>query len=111
MKALLVVLALAVACGLLTGCAGMVRAPVSPGMGLIFSDYDAPLDIDADPTVVAMKMGQASAENILGLVITGDASIQEAAKQGGISKVHHVDYHYKNILGIYAKFTTTVYGE
>jgi hypothetical protein len=30
---------------------------------------------------------------------------------GGIKKVHHVDYKVRNILGIIAEYTTTVYGE
>jgi len=30
---------------------------------------------------------------------------------GGITKVHHVDCKVQNILGIYAKYTTIVYGE
>jgi len=32
-------------------------------------------------------------------------------KNGGITKVHHVDSKVKNILGVYAEYTTVVYGE
>ena len=39
------------------------------------------------------------------------ASIQAAMKNGGIKKIHHVDYEVKHFLGIYAEFTTVVYGE
>jgi len=42
---------------------------------------------------------------------TGDASISAAAASGGISRIHHVDHETLNILGIYAKYTTVVYGE
>jgi hypothetical protein len=45
------------------------------------------------------------------LVATGDASIEAAAKSAGITKIHHVDYHSKNILGIIGTFTVMVYGE
>lgn len=48
---------------------------------------------------------------MLGLVATGDASIEAAAKAGGITKIHHVDFENFSILGIYATFTTVVYGD
>lgn len=57
------------------------------------------------------KVGQASATSILGIVGTGDASIQAAAKKAGITKISHVDESATSVLGIYAKYTTTVYGE
>ncbi len=58
-----------------------------------------------------MKTGAATATSILGIVATGDASIEAAAKNAGITRIHHVDHHTKNILGFYAEFTTIVYGE
>jgi hypothetical protein len=42
-------------------------------------------------------------------VLTGDASITVAATNGGINRIHPVET--TNILGIYAKYTTIVYGE
>lgn len=67
------------------------------------------------PTTTAMpvnlKTGAATATSILGIVATGDASIEAAAKNGGITRIHHVDHHSKNILGFYSEFTTIVYGE
>jgi hypothetical protein len=56
-------------------------------------------------------MGSSSATSILGLVTTGDASIDAAAKAGGITKIHHVDFQMKSILFFYMKATVTVYGE
>jgi hypothetical protein len=32
-------------------------------------------------------------------------------KNGGTTKVHHVDSQVKNILGVYAEYTMVVYGE
>ena len=88
-----------------TGCA-MAASPVT---GFIYSDVDAPLSVnsDADNT----KKGEASCRSYLGLCATGDASIQTAAANGGIKKIHHVDYKCHSILGVYAEFTTIVYGE
>ena len=57
------------------------------------------------------KVGTAKCESYLGMIATGDASIAAAQANGGINKVHHVDYEAKNILGIYGKYTVTVYGE
>lgn len=111
MRTVLALVVVVLVCALLTGCAGIMTAPVAFGFATIFTDYTAPLDLDADPTVIMEKKGEASLENILGLVIVGDASIAAAADEGGITKVHHIDYNYRNILGIYAKYTTIVYGE
>ena len=47
----------------------------------------------------------------LGLIAVGDASIRTAANSAGITKIHHVDYHTTNMLGIVARITVTVYGE
>lgn len=58
-----------------------------------------------------LKTGAATATSILGIVATGDASIEAAARNGGITKIHHVDHHTKNIIGFYSEFTTVVYGE
>jgi hypothetical protein len=57
------------------------------------------------------KSGESKAQSILGLVATGDCSIQAAAKAGGITKVMTVEHHAKNILGLFAEFSTQVTGE
>ena len=111
MRLLLALVAVGMVCFVFSGCAGMYSAPVQPGIGWLYSDVSAPLDVDNDGTIIVENKGEASAENILGWIVTGDASIAAAARAGKITKVRHVDYKYKNILGIYAKFTTVVYGE
>jgi hypothetical protein len=55
-------------------------------------------------------VGRAEAWGIL-VYATGDASISAAATNGGINRIHHVDDETMNILGIYAKYVTIVYGE
>lgn len=57
------------------------------------------------------KVGTAECKGILGLLATGDASIQTAAKSAGISKIHHVDYESNSILGIISSYKVVVYGE
>lgn len=91
---------------LLSGCA-QVRAPVFGGL---YSDTSAPVTATSSQ-VDATKRGTASAESYLGIIATGDASIQAAAESANISEIHHVDYESENILGLYAKYTVVVYGE
>lgn len=62
-------------------------------------------------STTASKMGEASWTNILGIIATGDASIDAAMKKAGISKVHHIDQSVTNILGLFSTYTTVVYGE
>ena len=98
-------LVLVVAALFLSGCAFVM----SPAIGTIYTDVKAPLAVTSNSG--SSKVGTSEVSSILGIVATGDASIEAAAKKAGITKIHHVDYHSTNILGIYAKFTTYVYGE
>ena len=102
-KAINTLLALAVVAVLLPGCgfAGMY--------GSIYTDVTTPVEATANG--VGTKVGTSEVVGILGLVATGDAGINEAAKNGGISKISHVDRHVMSILGLYAKYTVYVYGE
>jgi len=89
---------------LLTGCAlshGPVVAPITLNM-------KGP--VSAGPAVGSAKVGKAEAWGII-VFSTGDASISAAMANGGITKIHHVDHETQNILGIWAKYTTIVYGE
>lgn len=101
---LLLVVLLAVT--LLYGCAG-VRSPVTNGF--IVTAVQGPVGITQADTY--SKTGTSSCNSILGLVSLGNASIEAAMKDGGITKIHHVDHKSFSLLGLYAKFTTIVYGE
>jgi hypothetical protein len=93
-----------VAAFLFTGCA-YVAAPLT---GFVYTDLYAPMA--ATSNNIGTKVGTAEATSILGIVATGDASINQAAKNGNISQISHVDYHSTSILGIYSTFTVMVYG-
>jgi hypothetical protein len=99
--------ALAISCLALslTGCA-MAAAPVN---GFFYSDVKGPAGATSNAT--STKVGKAMCSSILGLFASGDASIEAAAKAGGITKIHHVDYQSYSVIGIYATFTTVVYGD
>ncbi len=88
-----------------TGCA-VVHSPVS---GIIVTDTKS----SGTNTLSERgpKVGQSECTSILGLVATGDCRVSSAAQNGGIKKVKTVKYHSYSILGIYAKYTTTVIGE
>jgi PBP1b-binding outer membrane lipoprotein LpoB len=90
---------------LLSGCA-VVGAPV---MGVVYTDVKGP--VTATSNTGSTKVGVSEATSILGIIATGDASIETAAKSAGITKIHHVDQESMNILGIFAKYKLFVYGE
>ena len=103
------VLLLLLAVGLCAGAAGCYTAPVMPPSGWVYSQVRAPLDTDLARTSLG-KSGEASTTCILGMVATGDCSVQAAAKSAGLTTVNHADYEYYNVLGVYQRFTVRVYG-
>jgi len=106
MKKLAQRLTLAALCGsLLTGCATVGHAPVT---ALIVLDERGPVAVG--PAAGSAKIGRAEAWGIL-VYATGDASISAAMRNGKITRIHHVDHETFSILGLYAKYTTIVYGE
>ena len=92
----------------MTGC---YVAPVMPPGGLIYSDIRSPIDIDAEQTNITMNEGRSSSASVLGLVAWGDSSVTTAAREGNLRQVDHVDYEFKNIVGIYQQFTTVAQGQ
>ncbi len=102
LKALLVLMAV-VAPLVLGGC----MAVVSPAIGILYTDVKGPVDAGDS---VGSKEGEACAESLLGLIARGDASIQAAAKAGGISRIASVDHRTENLLGIIGRFCTIVRG-
>ena len=94
---------------LLTSCA---VAPL-PVTGFLYSDVKAPqcrLQAPLEGKSYS-KIGTATCTSILGLVANGDCSVRAAMENGRITKIHHADYKSNSILGLYATYTLTVYGE
>ena len=89
---------------LLSGCA-MARSPVSGGW---YTDTKAGLS--ATSNQAGNRMGQACATSILGLIATGDASIEAARRNGGITMISSVDESASSILGIVATYCQIVRG-
>ena len=81
----------------------------SPVMGFLYTDVTYGKDVTSNN--LGTKVGKGSAKGYLGLIATGDASIESAAKAAGIKKVSHVDAHANSILGIITTYEIVVYGE
>jgi len=112
MKNCLLVLSASVAIGLFASCAAFIPTPTGP-CGLYSNvSYASPaLAVECNSNVKRDNVGQSSATNILGIINTGDISIEAAMKDGKITKIHHVDMKIENVLGLFAKKTIIVYGE
>lgn len=61
--------------------------------------------------VKELKKGSASTINILYCVELGDASINKAIKNAGITKISHIDVNEKSVFFFWRKVTVNVYGE
>lgn len=97
------ILTAAFAALLLTGC---VKSPL---VGGLYTDVKDGLAVTGNAG--SSKVGTAEAKSYLGLVALGDASIQTAAREAGITRIHHVDYQAKSYVGIYTIYTVIVYGD
>lgn len=98
----------------LTGCASVF--PGGPSLqGMLWTGVTDPaqnLAVAVDSSASANKRGTASAVSVLMLIAVGDASLDAALQDGGITKVHHVDHRVNMVLGgLWAQATTIVYGE
>ena len=98
----------------LLGSMMMSACAVIPSNMAIFSpvaiDAVAPNQEFVNNDVRPLKRGEATQTGII-LFSSGDASIKAAMDNGGIKKIHHVDYKTTTVLFLYTKQTTIVYGE
>lgn len=105
MKTQLVAAAVAVLA--LNGCA-MANGGDAHALGTIYSGYKSSGAVGPG---AAGKTGQACISSILGVVATGDASLEAAKKAGGITTISHVDHEQFSVLGVYATSCTIVHGQ
>ena len=103
MKKILVAL---VVLGFLGGCAAGMGAKVP---GQLWATVKTPMEGPA--AAGDLKQGTAVCETVLGLVAWGDCSVMAAKRAGGLTSVQYVDQEVKNILGVYATYTTVVRGQ
>jgi len=101
--------------GLGTGCATNVY-PGGPSVSAsIYADVTTPaqmLTVATDANAKPVKVGSASSVAVLGLFAGGDGGLSAAMKDGGITRVHHVDHNITLFLyGVYVSDTVIVHGE
>lgn len=80
--------------------------------GLLYANTVTPevgTSVTSNPA--GRKVGQATCQSYLGLIASGDCSVEAAAAQGKITRIHSVARKVENILGLYAKVTMIVTGE
>lgn len=104
MKTNLLVLALSLSA--LNGCA-MATGGNTAANGFIYSAYKSPGQVGA---AADTKTGEACVSSILGIVATGDASVEAAKKAGGITQIAHIDHEQFSVIGVYATSCTVVHG-
>jgi hypothetical protein len=94
---------------LLAAFTGCVTSPM-PYPGGLYSDVTGP-NRALEGKVAVSKRGESCANSVLGLVAWGDASIDSAARQGGIGRIAAVDYKNHNVLAfVYTKTCVLVSG-
>ena len=91
--------------GLSTGCAVVVRQPVPGGL---YSETTSPLMATSNPA--GNRIGVACQQTILGAFASGDASIETARRNGGITMITSVDETGNSIALLYAKYCVVVRG-
>lgn len=81
----------------------------SPVVGGVYTDVKDGLAVTGNAG--SSKVGTAEVKGYVGVVAMGDASIQTAAREAGITRIHHVDYQSKSYVGVYTIYTIIVYGD
>lgn len=91
----------------------MLAGTQANAMGLFYTNATYPVTATGVKAqdLATMKKGTASTNNVLFLVEVGDASIDKAAKNGGIKKISHIDITEKTVFIFWRGVTVTVYGE
>ena len=100
-----------------SGCAAVqYKTPVKPPLGILFSEYAAPLTVNFNETPALKKVSTSCTSQIFDPFFTqmsiawDDAAIGQIAKEGGLNEVAYADYEFKSILGVFNTFTVNVYG-
>src|SRR3954453_3131501 len=83
-----------------SGCVSM-RQPMP---GLIYSDTSAGESTTGNSA--GNRVGEACSQSYFGLVSPGDATVEAARRNGGITMISSVDETFKNYFFFYGKYCT-----
>ena len=92
------------AAAMLSGCASVYP------IGGIYTEMKLPVAVTGN-NGKSPKVGTAECVSVLSMIATGDCSIEAAKKNGGITKVNHVDWEAKSVLGLFGNYKLIVHGE
>ena len=103
------------------GCVVDVGMPVVPSVGSLYERIKAPVQTDMKGTSLGRKQGTVRMRHLrfpfysIPLISWGDTpkdvAIHQAAKNGGITTIRHIDYERFSILSTYVELTIIVYGD
>lgn len=80
--------------------------------GCVYSNIRFPLDEDLWKTELGSKVGISSNRSVLWLFAWGDAGVKQAAENGGVKVINHMDMGIESYLfGAYIRRDTIVYGD
>lgn len=92
-------------CVLLAGCACLLLS------GCMYSQVRVPMSSEFRNTKTVNKSGQATARSYCWMVALGDAGLQAAAANGGLTTMEYADVEILYICaGLYMSRTTIIYG-
>ena len=112
MKRVLVLFGVGLYALTLTGCGiGSLNQPsASFAMAGIYSDVKGGTQV-LDNGVSPTKTGKSCSNQILGIIASGDNTVESAMADGGISKLVYVNYELKHIVwGVYTQLCTVARG-
>lgn len=106
------------------GMYGIPKAPLMPPIGIIYTDIQAPLQGKNDWTLsynhTPVNPGKTGTSSciyvafpfypVLSVAVMDPATVETAAKSGGLTEVEYADYQYFTVLGIFSRFTVNAYG-
>ena len=101
---------------LVPGCVGC-KAPVVPPRGWLYTNYQAPLEVNFHGSDFGSKTGSSKTQYLFVPwpiavdIAWGDAAIRKAASDAHITTVKGADYEFMQIMGLYAEFTVHAYGD
>jgi len=103
----------------LAGCQSLIKTPVRPPQGWIYTKVRAPLTVNCHGTKTAGNKVGVATTTFLSIPLYyvsldfawDDCDVKKAADQGGITTVYYADYELEQVLGIFGRFTVRVYGE
>lgn len=89
----------------LSSCGFIADGP----FGYMYTETETPIALGSADA--GEKAGEACVKSFFGMIAVGDASIETAKKNGGISEIYTINRSNFSVLGMYSKQCTIVRGK